>query len=172
MDPTHLLDQAARLCVPASGKGRPRQADLRRAVSSCYYAIFHKLVELACSQLAGASGEGKDARDTFARAFEHGEMKRASATFRGGTLPNRFAGRYGNANVPEDVKRVADAFIRLQEERHAADYDQTRTYTQTSVRTLVNLSGSAVDRSEAMKATDFGRLYLLSLLTWNKLAKR
>jgi hypothetical protein len=40
IDPDHLLKQAQRLARPPR-PGAPRQADLRRAVSSAYYAIFH-----------------------------------------------------------------------------------------------------------------------------------
>jgi hypothetical protein len=40
-----LLEQATALC--AADPRRPKQANLRRAVSSAYYAVFHELTESA-----------------------------------------------------------------------------------------------------------------------------
>ena len=44
-----LLSQANRLA--AASTGRPRQADLRRAVSASYYALFHLLIGDAVQRL-------------------------------------------------------------------------------------------------------------------------
>jgi hypothetical protein len=41
--PGELLDLADRLAGRGSGPGRPRMIELRRAVSSAYYALFHEL---------------------------------------------------------------------------------------------------------------------------------
>jgi hypothetical protein len=48
-----LLEQA-RVLAKLDTRGKPRQANLRRAVSSLYYALFHFLVERACRAIIGA----------------------------------------------------------------------------------------------------------------------
>ena len=169
MNPEHLLDQADGLCRPATG--RPRQADLRRAASACYYSLFHRLIELTCRQLVGAAADRGDARNVLSRAFVHGEMRDASRTFAGGTLPQFLAGRYAGASTPAGVRHVAAAFLRLQEERHAADYDRSVTLSQRDVIALVSAAREAVALADRLKSTDLGRLYLLTLLTWGKLRR-
>ena len=47
-----LLEQAARLARLDTQK--PKQANLRRAISSAYYALFHLLVDEACRVQIGA----------------------------------------------------------------------------------------------------------------------
>jgi uncharacterized protein (UPF0332 family) len=44
-----LVDQAAHLT--ALERGRPKQASLRRAVSSAYYSLFHLIVDDASRYL-------------------------------------------------------------------------------------------------------------------------
>ena len=45
MNPHDLIRMARQLASGdlGSGRGRPRQAELRRAVSTAYYAMFHAL---------------------------------------------------------------------------------------------------------------------------------
>ena len=47
-----LLEQAVRLAKLDVKK--PKQANLRRAISSAYYALFHMLVDEACRVQVGA----------------------------------------------------------------------------------------------------------------------
>jgi uncharacterized protein (UPF0332 family) len=48
----------------------PKQATLRRAVSTAYYALFHLLIDQAVSKWAV-----ERQRSILARTFEHGKMK-------------------------------------------------------------------------------------------------
>ena len=48
-----LLEQALRLAKLDAKK--PKQANLRRAISSAYYALFHMLVNEACRVQVGRS---------------------------------------------------------------------------------------------------------------------
>jgi len=52
---------------------RPRQASLRRAVSSSYYALFHLLVYEATR-----NWKQSHHRPALGRYFEHGKMAKAS----------------------------------------------------------------------------------------------
>lgn len=57
---------------------RPRQASLRRAISSAYYALFHLLIEDSGRFLLSGTNR-KHMRETLARAFAHADMKKAEA---------------------------------------------------------------------------------------------
>jgi hypothetical protein len=65
---------------------RPRQASLRRAVSTAYYAVFHLLATSAASQASPASPAGLSER--IQRSLEHGAMKEAAKRFESGNLPD------------------------------------------------------------------------------------
>ncbi|MBC6437988.1 MAG: hypothetical protein GDA52_07600 [Rhodobacteraceae bacterium] len=78
MKPEHLIGTARRL-VEHSGTKRPREADLRRAVSTAYYAMFHCLCESAANLLiGGGTASRSDAawRQAY-RALNHGQARKA-----------------------------------------------------------------------------------------------
>src|SRR5438045_561666 len=70
-----LIEQAEHLV--RRERGRPRQASLRRAISSAYYALFHLLIHEATFRVI----RNPSLRQRFSRAFEHGDMKNASRAF-------------------------------------------------------------------------------------------
>src|SRR5262245_50068779 len=73
-----LLAQAAWLTTKDAR--RPKQASLRRAVSTAYYALFHLLVDEASRFLVGGA-KRIQLRHQLARAFEHGQMRHAASAF-------------------------------------------------------------------------------------------
>jgi hypothetical protein len=67
-----LLEQAR---IPAKlDVKKPKQANLRRAVSSAYYAVFHFLVHEACCAQIGTQHAQAAYRHVLGRAFVHGHM--------------------------------------------------------------------------------------------------
>jgi hypothetical protein len=105
-----LLKQAYQL-AKKEGKN-PKQASLRRAVSTGYYALFHLLVDDAVSNWMI-----EHQRSALARFFEHRTMK---------TVCDECVKEYFKAGSPPDriqLVKVASTFSLLQQKRHAADYD-------------------------------------------------
>jgi hypothetical protein len=121
-----LLEQAKHLAT--RDRGRPRQASLRRAISTAYYALFHLLVDEATRMVASDQG----LRPFVSRTFDHGEMKQASQAFEAAGLPRDVAAIAG-AIVPADLRFVVGAFLELQLERHEADYKIDRSFTRREV---------------------------------------
>ena len=74
-----LVVQAGMLarCEP----GRPKQATLRRAVSTAYYGLFHFLIEESTALLFGAAQGDIPFRQLAARAFIHTKMKSVCTEF-------------------------------------------------------------------------------------------
>lgn len=70
--PEDLLEQAQHLA--RREPKRPRQASLRRAVSTAYYALFHLLISEAILNWKRVAD-----REDLARMFEHANMKTACA---------------------------------------------------------------------------------------------
>ncbi|MBC7807158.1 MAG: hypothetical protein H7145_13530, partial [Akkermansiaceae bacterium] len=107
---------------------RPRQATLRRAVSTAYYAVFHLLTEESARFLI--AGDAKRAlRQQVQRAFDHGAMRQYCRTFSGGSLPAAVAPLLPVPVSPE-LRLVAQHFVLLQDARHIADYDVAVSYSR------------------------------------------
>jgi hypothetical protein len=101
-----LLVQAVRLA--RLDVRRPRQANLRRAISSAYYAVFHLLVDEACRAQIGAHHNQAPFRQVLGRAFAHGVMKEACKSFGGGTLKKGVAkGLPLGFTIPGEIRELA-----------------------------------------------------------------
>lgn len=158
--PNDLLAQASLLTTKEPM--RPKQASLRRAISTAYYALFHFLVDKSCRFLvSGSAAERRALREQLARSFDHGAMKNASQAFAGaGASPWVTV---GGAPSPELV-RVAEAFVALQQERHAADYDVGRSFTRNEALALIAQAEDALKDWGKANGTPAADAYLLALL--------
>lgn len=168
-----LLDLARKLV--GSDGSEPGQADLRRAVSTAYYAVFHLLVDEATAMVTAGDSLGF-ARGLVRRAFDHGDMRKASASFRSGMFPDHLreiwpdevAADRRDLPVLDALRDVADAFVVLQEARHRADYKTDYQLTRIDAATLVDRAVAAANNWGGVRSEPVARLYLASLLLWKK----
>lgn len=165
--PKDLLDQAGHL-VRREPK-RPKQASLRRAISASYYALFNLLIDDASRFLvSGNAGHRQELRQSIRRAFAHGDMKKVSNAFKGGTPPQEWMAAVGGP-VPHDLKLVAEAFFELQEARHEADYDMRRTYSRREAEELVRRCDEAFRAWSRCRKTPAAEAYMTALLVHKQL---
>jgi hypothetical protein len=131
-----LLKQAVRLAK--LDVTRPKQANLRRAISSTYYAMFHLLVDEACRVQIGAHHNQAPFRRVLGRAFVHTVMKEACKSFGGWTLKKGVAkGLPAGFTVPVEIRDLALNFVEMQDNRHLADYDLTERFKRSDVLFLI-----------------------------------
>jgi uncharacterized protein (UPF0332 family) len=157
--PADLLEQAWHLAKRE--KKKPRQASLRRAVSTAYYALFHLLIHEAT-----LNWRRVDQRALFARFFEHGKMRNASkkqaddlnAFFK----TNPPAGHKVDSAL--HLHRVANTFSKAQEQRHTAEYDSAAIWSRTEVISLIELVDSAFKSWHTIREESPAQTYLISLL--------
>jgi hypothetical protein len=161
-----LLMQARRLA--GTGRGRSRQADLRRAVSAAYYALFHFLVEQACREFVGAAGERRSLRHVMSCAFQHSAMKDAAQRFKSGQLSDTWQVAFPGP-IPPALRTIAGAFVAAQEDRHEADYDLTAEFIRTDAVAAADRADQAMRLWVTVSATQHARLFLISLLAWRQL---
>lgn len=148
IEPTHLLDLAKRLVGAAPGAP---EADVRRGISTAYYAVFHLLIKDAMAAFVTDPGF----RPRVGRALQHGPMKGVCEKYKP-SRPNA-AGQYTTQTshgfpaqvIPPDLREVAAAFIALHEAREQADYDD----------------GVAVGHAEALAAVHTAESAFRSWLT-------
>ena len=96
-----LLVQARVLCLIDSKK--PKQANLRRAVSTAYYALFHLLIDDALNVLSPTAPQGL--AHVMRRAFNHADMKAACKGF-GSSNPQTQLHPLVSLPVPSDLAYV------------------------------------------------------------------
>lgn len=127
-----LIGTARRLSE--SGAVQPTQADLRRAVSTAYYALFHCLAGAAADLLTG-SNRSQEWHQVY-RALEHGKAKRACRQYA------------ATPALPRGIRGFAKAFVDLQDARHEADYALESQYLKPDVLAIINRAEGAVEQFE------------------------
>lgn len=139
-------------------KGRPRQASLRRAVSTAYYALFQALCEACASALVGKDKPW----DVFTPIFRAVEHTRAAQTL-----------QQANFATSADLQRLASAFLELQSVREWADYNPEprpkfdakkngSPFTRSEALTLIELADEAIEILDRL--SDEARLKLATRL--------
>ncbi|MCB1455059.1 MAG: hypothetical protein KDJ48_12810 [Nitratireductor sp.] len=131
-----------------SGKRRPKQANLRRAISTAYYALFHAL----CNNCANCFvGKGSDyPRAAWRRAYRslnHGFAKEACNHTKKEKL--RVLEKF-----PLEIQDFAYQFYTMQLKRHDADYDPYFTATKSGVMSDIIAVRKAVSDFEAAPLLD------------------
>jgi len=141
---------------------RPKQATLRRAISAAYYALFHLLIFEASRLFV------KDDRlwRRINRVYGHSELNVISTEFANGNWPKTFDPVKGVFPIPQQLKDVAQAFVDLQQARHDADYDLTKSFTRSDALAFVEQAEQAFQDWEAVRKDDLARIYLASFLLW------
>ena len=122
LNPDHLLEQADGLIVPPGG-GAPRQADLRRAISNAYYAVFHAVVTQAADELVGKTNRTTPRYALVYRSIDHSSLRKVCENVDKKTLPQKYSKYSPKGGFGPDLTALANAVVDLQEKRHSADYD-------------------------------------------------
>jgi len=148
---------------------RPKQASLRRSVSSAYYALFHLLTSAASERLITGPDRGA-LRSVMRRAFDHAIMKEACREI-GKPNAGKLAKGMDGAAVPRTLASVATAFIDLQQARHEADYDLSRTFTRGEVRTLIAQVEQAFIDWQTVSKTIPADVFLAALLAYRGMCR-
>ena len=134
---SHDLIETARSLTEISPR-RPSQANLRRAVSTAYYAMFHCLAGCAANLIIGRTR--KPAWHQTYRALEHGKARNACED------------RGALAAFPPEMRNFADMFVALQKARQQADYALDGRYDKLTVLGAIDMAERAIVRFEQTDA--------------------
>lgn len=124
------------------GRGRPKEVDLRRAVSDAYYALFHALTAKSARLLV--SGGRQPQRAYIRRLYTHSNLKSVCASYRSNRLPHQLPRCSTDPATMSDVRELARAFGELQEARHDADYAHETSFLELDTKTLVSQAETAL----------------------------
>lgn len=157
----HFLDQAERL-IASSGRGAARQADLRRAISSAYYGLFHAMVAAAADAFVGRTKRASLEYGLAYRSVDHRTLRELCAEVVKPRMTSRYR-RYEPENgFGADLKFFATAVVELQLSRHEADYDPLVRLKRSDALLALGSARTAVQRFN--RASAAGRIAFLALL--------
>ena len=152
-----LLEQAYHLAKREPK--RPRQASLRRAVSTAYYALFHMLL----SQVT-ANWKQNHQRPLLARYFKHGNIFNASDKQK--VECARFFKLNPQPGVDTDcmthLQTVSLAFFQAYQQREIADYNIKKTWTRTEALTIIDTVDEAFKAWPKIRSHELAQAYLFS----------
>ena len=125
-------------------RGRPREANLRRAVSTAYYAMFHCLAESCANLLVGGQGSERSqhAWNQAYRALDHRHAR------------DRCTRRNVISHFPNEIQNFARLFVDMQGKRHSADYAPDATFTMPDVIQDIESVEDAITRFDSAPRKD------------------
>ena len=137
MNPRDLIRIAKQLASGAVGgrRGRPRQTELRRAVSAAYYALFHALA-LSCANLLSGTDRSRPSWEQIYRGLEHGHAR------------NQCNDQSGMTAFPVDIRYFGRRFVYTQGLRQHADYLPDASYSRRWVMQLIDETETALSSFE------------------------
>jgi hypothetical protein len=130
--PLALLETANKLL-----DGDATEADLRRAISTAYYAVFNLLCSKAADFLIGDK-TSKRANEQAFRSMGHAQIKSRCEVVRN-----------GRQGFPRSIENFADMFCSLQEAREMADYSRNTTFDRPNSVKVVAAVGRMIETFES-----------------------
>jgi uncharacterized protein (UPF0332 family) len=161
-----LLEQARHLA--SRDRRRPRQANLRRAISSAYYAAFHLFVDEGAKLLTSGTAMPALYR-MFARSFAHDEMKSVCHAVASGDWPMKVRANVGPVPIPPELRAIAERFVELQQRRHQADYDVMQTFTRSQAHDYIDAAERLFDDWTLIRRDPAAKVFLAAMFTSRKI---
>jgi hypothetical protein len=153
LDPEELLNQARRLAEQST------QADLRRAISSAYYGLFHFLLTAAADITVGLDKRDAPYYGLAYRSVEHNQL-RALSNRLSKSKPDDPMAPAGGFGPIADVARLAGNLL---ERRSKANYDPYYTCEADEPIEAISEAQRAIDLFKS-GTVDQQRAFLMLLL--------
>ena len=163
-DPSDLL-AVSRLLLSAGPPDPPSEAQLRRAVSTAYYALFHKVLRAGAERFMGPDKQQSAGYNLLYRGFNHGRMKSVCEALNVATLSKALQRQLGRTAVSQEMRDFVSAFSLLQEARHLADYDPSAGFVLSDSAALVEAADAAMTAFDQVMPDE--RADVLALLLVN-----
>jgi uncharacterized protein (UPF0332 family) len=163
INPHQLLDLAKRQVGTAPGAV---EADLRRGISTAYYALFHLLIQETMTSVV----IDPTFRPKVARALQHGSMRSVCDKYNPANTNSlrQYIAPEGHGFpqqvITPELRQVAASFISLYAAREKADYDDSKTVQFTEALALVQQAEAAFQAWLTAQADPSGTTFLQELL--------
>jgi hypothetical protein len=146
LNPEHLLRIAKALAEGQIGgkRGRPNQEELRKALSTAYYALFSALAGAAANTFVGSSPATRKSQvwvQTY-RALDHGTAKNQCSKI---LVPAKGQPGQNTQAFTSGIVNFAESFVTMQGLRLDADYNPGRTFYRSDVRIQIAAAEQALN---------------------------
>jgi len=157
--PEDLLEQARHLA--RRDPKRPKQASLRRAVSTAYYALFHLLIVETTK-----NWKRPEERFTLARMFEHALMAKACVSKRDALNAHfkRNPPQSTRLDIDKHLHAVTETFVEMLQHLHTADYDSSTKWTRTETLEKLDTVQAAFQSWKSIRKSHDAQNFLVTLL--------
>ena len=159
-NPEHLLEQAEKLI-----QTRPRQVDLRRAISNVYYALFHAIMTEAADVVVGASSRATEMYGLVYRSVDHRRLRELCEAIQRSSVRDRYKRFEPSGGFTALIKHFAANILEFQRKRHAADYDPLAHFTKTE--TKLDIAGGKAALAQFRAVDGEERQIFVSLLLFS-----
>ena len=136
-----------------AGVGRPLQEELKRAVSTTYYALFLHLCDATANLMVGTIRPDPARRAAWQRMYrvlQHGPTR------------NKCQNHRELRQFPTGIQNLAGRLVTAQDERHDADYDPLSKYSRQEVLDIIAEADDAVEAFDATPRQE--RLHFIAYL--------
>ena len=136
-----------------AGVGRPLQEELKRAVSTAYYALFLHLCDATANLMVGTLRPAPARRAAWQRMYrvlQHGPTR------------NKCENRNEARQFSSGIREFADALVTAQDERYDADYDPLSKYSRHEVLAIITEARDAIEAFDATPRQE--RLHFIAYL--------
>jgi len=163
-DPEAVLQQAERLVKPFQ-PGPPRQVDVRRALSSAYYALYHCIVGAVADEFVGKANRGTARHTLVYRSVDHHRISKVCTTL---SKPGPDLAPLVPCGFGEALREFGSTVVDLQAGRHEADDDPAKLRRTSKVILAVSRARQAL--AFFGQASGEQRLVVLTLLAFQNRA--
>ena len=158
MKSTNLLRAAQASAEGAvnAGIGRPLQEELKRAVSTAYYALFLHLCESTANLMVGTLRPEPGRRAAWQRmyrALQHGATR------------NKCENNRELRQFSAGIQDFAETLLIAQGDRHDADYAPFSKYSRQQVLVIITEARDAIEAFDAAPRQE--RLHFIAYLVGN-----
>ena len=136
-----------------TGAGRPLQEELKRAVSTAYYALFLHLCDATANLMLGTLRPDPGRRAAWQRMYrilQHGATR------------NKCQNRNEVRQFSSGIREFSETLLKAQDARHDADYDPFSKYTRQDVLDIITEARDAVEAFDATPRQE--RLHFIAYL--------
>ena len=136
-----------------TGIGRPLQEELKRAVSTTYYALFLHLCDATANLMVGTLQPDSGRRAAWQRLYR---------VLQHGVTRNKCENRREVQQFPVGIRQFAETLLKAQDARHDADYDPFSKYTREQALVIITEARDAIEEFDATPRQE--RLHFIAYL--------
>jgi len=171
VDPDSNRPDQVNVSSKAEKRGRPKQAKLRRSISTAYYSLFSLLVEEATTLMVGSGKKKKALRGYMMRAISHEVIRDVCKGFASRNPDDRTRKALDGHEIPGDLADVARTCHNLQTDRHEADYNLVRIFTKKEAIDIIEETGDAHRKWAIIRDHEATRVFLAALIAHKSVQK-